>query len=42
MRDSDESTRSHIWAEWVNNLGHSEASRRWLLIFGATDAPRTG
>lgn len=42
VRDADEETRSRIWAEWVSNLGYEEASRRWLSIFGATDAPRTG
>jgi hypothetical protein len=26
----------------VEKFGSSEASRRWLSIFAATDAPRTG
>jgi hypothetical protein len=42
VRDADEEARSRIWAEWVSTLGYEEASRRWLSIFGATDAPRTG
>lgn len=42
IRSADESDRSRIWAEWVATLGHEEASRRWLSIFAATEAPRTG
>lgn len=42
VRSADEIGRLHIWAEWVATLGSEEASRRWLAIFAATDAPRTG
>lgn len=42
VRDADEVERSRIWKEWVEKLGAVEASRRWLSIFSATDAPRTG
>ena len=42
VRSADEGERRRIWAEWVENLGASEASRRWLAIFAATDAPKTG
>ncbi len=42
VRSADESDRSHIWSEWVSRFGHEEASRRWLSIFAATDAPKTG
>jgi hypothetical protein len=42
VRSADETERARIWAMWVEQLGHAEASRRWLSIFAATDAPRTG
>ena len=42
IRSADEDDRTHIWAEWVAKYGHEEASRRWLSILAATDAPRTG
>lgn len=42
VRAADEAERSRIWAEWVAQFGPAEASRRWLSIFSATDAPRTG
>jgi hypothetical protein len=42
VRAADEAGRSRIWADWVMKFGRTEASRRWLTIFAATDAPRTG
>ena len=42
VRSADEGERRRIWTEWVDALGKSEASRRWLAIFAATDAPKTG
>jgi hypothetical protein len=42
VRSASEVVRSHIWADWVAKFGPEEASRRWLEIFAATDAPRTG
>lgn len=42
VRDADETTRMKMWADWVKELGSTEASRRWLAIFAAIDAPRTG
>jgi hypothetical protein len=42
LRSASEVERIRIWAEWVTKLGHEQASRRWLSIFAATDAPRTG
>ena len=42
VRAADGAVRSRIWAEWVTEFGRAEASRRWLAIFAATDAPRTG
>lgn len=42
VRSADEIDRARIWADWVNEVGPAEASRRWLSIFAATDAPRTG
>lgn len=42
VRSADEEERRLIWATWVNKFGSAEASRLWLAIFAATDAPRTG
>jgi hypothetical protein len=42
VREADEAERAHIWADLVNEFGRTEASRRWLAIFAATDAARTG
>jgi hypothetical protein len=42
IRAADPVARSRIWADLVAELGRTEASRRWLAIFAATDAPRTG
>lgn len=42
VRDADEETRAQMWADWVKKFGPTEASRRWLEIFAAIDAPRTG
>lgn len=42
VREADEADRSRIWADLVIEVGRTEASRRWLAIFSATDAPRTG
>lgn len=42
VRAASGAVRSRVWAEWVNEFGRTEASRRWLAIFAATDAPRTG
>lgn len=42
VRAADDAGRARIWAAWVAELGEPEASRRWLAIFAATDAPRTG
>ena len=42
VRAADDAQRSRIWTDWVAEFGRSEASRRWLAIFAATDAPRTG
>ena len=42
VRSASEEELSRIWATWVEKFGSSEASRRWLSIFAATDAPRTG
>lgn len=42
LRNANEIDRRKIWAEWVDKFGPSEASRRWLVIFGANDASETG
>lgn len=42
LREANEIERARIWAAWKKKFGPAEASRRWLLIFAATDAPRTG
>lgn len=42
VRAADEADRSRIWTDLVTEFGRDEASRRWLAIFAATDAPRTG
>lgn len=42
IRSSNPAELGRIWAEWVSRFGSKEASRRWLLIFSATDAPVTG
>lgn len=42
VRAADEADRSLIWADLVTKFGRTEASRVWLAIFAATDAPRTG
>ncbi len=42
VRAADEADRSRIWADLVTKFGRTEASRTWLAIFAATDAPRTG
>jgi hypothetical protein len=42
VRSADEDERRRIWADWVKEFGASEASRLWLAIFAATDAPKTG
>ncbi len=42
VRAADDTERARIWAAWVAELGQAEASRRWLAIFAATDAPKTG
>lgn len=42
VRSADEEERRRIWATWVDKFGATEASRLWLAIFAATDAPRTG
>jgi hypothetical protein len=42
VRAADESERARLWADLVAEYGRAEASRRWLAIFAATDAPRTG
>jgi hypothetical protein len=42
VRAADATRRAQIWAGLVSTLGPDEASRRWLAIFSATDAPRTG
>lgn len=42
VRAADDTERTRIWQEWVDEFGPEEASRRWLAIFAATDAPRTG
>ncbi len=42
VRTASEAERARIWAEWVTEFGQYEASRRWLAIFAATDAPKTG
>ena len=42
VRAADDADRSRIWADFVTEFGRTEASRRWLAIFAATDAPRTG
>jgi hypothetical protein len=31
-----------IWSDLVTECGRTDASRGWLAIFAATDAPRTG
>ena len=42
VRAADDAGRARIWAAWVADSGPEEASRRWLAIFAATDAPKTG
>lgn len=42
VRSASEEDLARIWKEWVARFGPTEASRRWLKIFAATDAPRTG
>jgi hypothetical protein len=42
VRGADDAGRARIWTEWVVEFGQAEASRRWLAIFAATDAPKTG
>jgi|GEM_PF-6196755 hypothetical protein len=42
LRSANDYERELIWNEWVKKFGAEEASRRWLSIFAATDAPRTG
>lgn len=42
VRAADEKERAKIWKQWVDKFGAEEASRKWLAIFAATDAPRTG
>ena len=42
VRAADDTERARIWAAWVAEFGQQEASRRWLAIFAATDAPTTG
>jgi hypothetical protein len=42
VRNASESERSRIWNAWLAKYGPTETSRRWLAIFAATDAPRTG
>ena len=42
VRAADETGRARIWTDLVAKFGRTEASRRWLAIFAATDAPRTG
>lgn len=42
VRATDEAGRARIWTDLVAKFGSPEASRRWLAIFAATDAPRTG
>ncbi len=42
VRSADEEERCRIWATLVNKFGAAEASRLWLAIFAATDAPKTG
>jgi hypothetical protein len=42
VRAAGEAERARIWAEWVAEFGAQEASRRWLEVFAATDAPKTG
>lgn len=42
VRAANGAVRKLVWAQWVTEFGCAEASRRWLAIFAATDAPRTG
>jgi len=42
VRAADDADRARIWAELVRDLGSAAASRKWLAIFAATDAPKTG
>ena len=42
VRAADDAGRAIIWACLVETVGSEEASREWLAIFAATDAPRTG
>ena len=42
VRAADGAERSRMWAQLVAEHGRDEASRQWLAIFAATDAPRTG
>jgi len=42
VRAASDDERARIWAAWVAEFGSETASRRWLAIFGATDAPKTG
>ncbi|MFM2078243.1 MAG: hypothetical protein RJA49_2133 [Actinomycetota bacterium] len=42
LRAADAAERASIWARWVSEFGSEEASRRWLAVFAATDAPKTG
>jgi hypothetical protein len=42
VRAADDAHRARIWAQLVDKFGPTEASRQWLAIFAATDAPKTG
>lgn len=42
VRASSDAERARLWAQLVEEHGREEASRQWLAIFAATDAPRTG
>ena len=39
---ADEATTRAVWDRLVAAVGPSEASRRWMDIFGSIDAPVTG
>lgn len=42
VRAASDEERARLWRELVAEAGPEEASRQWLAIFAATDAPRTG
>jgi hypothetical protein len=42
IRSADSTELKQLWDEWMTRLGPEETSRRWLRIFSATDAPKTG